>query len=181
VPKGKSEFMQFRKHVQFISDGAVWTRNLAEEHLTGARILLDWYHASEHVAEAARIAFANEQQASKWRKRVEHLLLEGDTAGALTAISSAAESKKRTAEGRAALLKLHGYLKERKPLLQYARATDAGRHIGSGAVQSAVGYVMQQRMKRAGMRWDRKGAIAMLALRAAHRSTGGWKKVRELA
>ena len=50
----------------------------------------------------------------------------------------------------------------------------AGYYIGSGAVESAVSHVMQQRMKRVGMRWHAAGADAMLALRCVFRSTGAW-------
>ena len=32
-------------------------------------------------------------------------------------------------------------------------------------------------MKRAGLRWEADGADSMLALRALHRSTGGWEKL----
>jgi hypothetical protein len=49
-----------------------------------------------------------------------------------------------------------------------------GYHIGSGAVESAVRHVEQQRMKRIGMRWGAAGADAMLALRSIYRSTGAW-------
>ena len=49
-----------------------------------------------------------------------------------------------------------------------------GYHLGSGAVESAVSYVVQQRMKRVGMRWQATGADAMLALRSVYRSTGAW-------
>ena len=37
---------------------------------------------------------------------------------------------------------------------------NAGDQIGSGAVESAVSYVVQQRMKRVGMRWRAPGADA---------------------
>ena len=36
--------------------------------------------------------------------------------------------------------------------------------IGSGAVESAAKHLVQDRMKRAGMRWSRDGGEALLAL-----------------
>lgn len=40
----------------------------------------------------------------------------------------------------------------------------------------AVSHVVQQRMKRVGMRWRSAGADAMLALRSIYRSTGAWDR-----
>lgn len=180
MPPGMLNFKGLRKHVQFVSDGAVWTRNLAEEYLHGARILLDWYHATEHLAAAAKALYGEGNAARGWRRRIEAWLLTGETNKALGHILRYANMPKRKEESRAALLALHRYLNDRRPLLDYDRARAAGRHIGSGAIESAVGHVMQQRMKRAGMRWDWPGARAMLALRAAYRSTGGWAYVAAL-
>jgi hypothetical protein len=46
----------------------------------------------------------------------------------------------------------------------------------SGAVESAVSHVFQQRMKRVAMRWRAAGADAMLTLRALYRTTGAWDR-----
>jgi hypothetical protein len=51
--------------------------------------------------------------------------------------------------------------------MRYRRFRQAGYPLGSGTVESACKVVVQQRMKQAGMRWSRKGAQAMLALRCA--------------
>ena len=72
-----------------------------------------------------------------------------------------------------AVAKLHAYLHERRDHLQYCYARNEGLDVGSGAIESAIDHVVQQRMKRSGMRWKRGGAAAMLALRCAYRSTGG--------
>ena len=42
--------------------------------------------------------------------------------------------------------------------------------IGSGAVESSASHVVQQRLKRAGMRWSFAGAQALLALCAYYAS-----------
>ncbi len=82
------------------------------------------------------------------------------------------------AEGSAehdAVFGLRRYLTDRKEQLWYAKARRAGRYIGSGVIESANNYVLQQRMKRAGMRWMPEGASAMAVLRCTYRSTGGMK------
>jgi hypothetical protein len=58
--------------------------------------------------------------------------------------------------------------------MRYRTFREAGYQIGSGAAESAIGHVIQQRMKRAGIRWGASGADAMLALRSVYRSTGAW-------
>ena len=60
--------------------------------------------------------------------------------------------------------------------MRYATFRTQGYHIGSGAVESAVSYAAQQRMKRVGMRGRAAGADAMLALRSVYRSTGAWNQ-----
>ncbi len=42
--------------------------------------------------------------------------------------------------------------------------------IGSGAVESAAGHLLQQRLKQSGMRWSDPGAQAILNLRTLHRN-----------
>ena len=166
-----------RGRVNFLSDGAVWARNLAEEHVPGARILLDWYHLTEHISDAAKDWQPDEAKAKKWVKSMEDLLMAGKAGSAIAWLGRLQRSKNLPAASVAALKSLASYLSERKKFLWYHIATDQGWRIGSGAIESAINYVVQQRMKRAGMRWEADGADAMLALRAVHRSTGGWEKL----
>ena len=51
--------------------------------------------------------------------------------------------------------------------------------MGSGAVESANRYVMQNRMKLPGMRWTKDGAQRMLALKAKFESSL-WSDVEKL-
>ena len=69
---------------------------------------------------------------------------------------------------------LQRYLTTHRERMRYRSFRAAGYQIGSGAAESAIGHVVQQRMKRAGMRWGAPGADAMLALRSVYRSTGAW-------
>ena len=69
---------------------------------------------------------------------------------------------------------LERYLTTNRARMQYQTFRAAGYAIGSGAVESAVSHVVQQRMKRVGMHWRAPGADAMLALRSIYRTTGAW-------
>ena len=38
-------------------DGVTWVWNLVSEYFYASHQLVDWYHATEHLAEAARILY----------------------------------------------------------------------------------------------------------------------------
>ena len=66
------------------------------------------------------------------------------------------------------------YLERNQERMKYRTFRKLGYDIGSGAVESAVHHVVQQRMKRVGMRWSGSGADPMLNLRALYRTHGAW-------
>ena len=161
--------------IVFISDGSVWLRNMCEEKLPGAFVLLDWYHMAEHVAETAKILHAgNDLAAHRWRKEQEALLMNGRVSAMLNGLELLTRNATLTKAACEAVTALHGFLEPRRASLRYCEAKARGYLIGSGSAESAANHVVQQRMKRAGMRWERDGATAMLALRAAWRSTKGF-------
>jgi hypothetical protein len=171
-----------RDRVVFISDGSVWLQNMVEEHLPGAFVLLDWYHMAEHVSQAASVLYGADQVgARRWRKAQEALLMAGRPEAMLAGLSRQAKDDRLTQAQRDELKALHQFLGNRKHILRYSTARGRGYMIGSGPVESAANHVVQNRMKRAGMRWERQGAAHMLALRAAWRSIGGFDRLREAA
>ena len=54
--------------------------------------------------------------------------------------------------------------------MDYRGARDAGCPIGSGCVESANRFVVQQRMKRSGQRWGREGGQGVLTFRSLLKS-----------
>ena len=60
-----------------------------------------------------------------------------------------------------------GYFRANADRMHYPTYREQGLPIGSGAVESAAKHLVQQRMKRAGMRWSDLGARAILHLRCA--------------
>ena len=72
-----------------------------------------------------------------------------------------------TAEGQKVLNTERGYFHGNTERMQYPTYREQGLPIGSGAVESAAKHLVQQRMKRAGMRWSELGARAILHLRCA--------------
>lgn len=161
-------------NVVVLADGSDWIANLVEEDLPGATMILDWYHAAEHVAEAALALFPDDETARKhWCGRQLGLLRRGRIDTLFRRLAETELSLPPRSAAREAVAGLRKYLDKRRAHLGYARARNEGLIIGSGAVESAIGHVLQQRMKRSGMRWKTPGALAMIGLRCAYRSTAG--------
>jgi hypothetical protein len=160
-----------------LGDGAPWIWNLAGELFPHCVQVLDWYHADEHVSAVARALYGDgTPKAAEWRQtQLDRLWADG--------VDQVIEGLRflgphqRVAAKRDAVEGLLRYLTTNRERMRYQTFRAAGYRIGSGAVESAVSHVVQQRMKRVGMRWRAPGADAMLALRAVYRSTGAWDRL----
>ena len=60
--------------------------------------------------------------------------------------------------------------------MKYAEFRKKGYFIGSGAIESANKYLVQARLKQAGMKWLTQGASAMIHLREKIYE-GNWQHV----
>ncbi len=160
--------------VVVLGDGAPWIWNLAAVVFPRRVEILDWYHADEHVSTVARVLYGDgTPKGAAWRQgQLDRLWTDGvdHVIDALRFLGA----HQRSAAKRRAVADLARYLTTNRERMRYATFRAQGYHIGSGAVESAVSHVVQQRMKRVGMRWRAAGADAMLALRSVYRSTGAW-------
>ncbi len=112
-------------------------------------------------------------KAKKWRKVQLARLWEDEVDKVIQGLGFVKRGQ-RSAEKRKQIDELESYLENNRQRMFYKSFRHSGYDIGSGAVESAVNHVVQQRMKRSGMRWRARGADAMLALRSVYRSTGTW-------
>jgi uncharacterized protein UPF0236 len=162
------------RRVVVLGDGAPWIWHLAEVVFPHRVEILDSYHADEHISTAARTLYGEgTPKAAAWREvQLDRLWTDGidQVIEALRFLGA----HQRSAAKRQAVTDLARYLTTNRARMSDATFRAQGYHIGSGAVESAVRYVVQQRMKRVGMRWRAAGADAMLALRSIYRSTGVW-------
>jgi hypothetical protein len=152
----------------FLGDGAHWLWELAALLFPEAVPILDWYHLSENVHEAAHGVFGvGTDEAKAWAKLRLSELWEGEHRQTRVAI---AELRKqvRSPTKREALRKLAVYLKNNAERMDYPRYRAAGMPIGSGPVEGACKCLVGMRCKQAGMRnWRCRRAEAVLRLRAA--------------
>jgi hypothetical protein len=150
-----------------LGDGAAWIWALADEHLDRRVEIVDYWHAVEHLHALATALFGEGERATAWaRARAGELL----THGAEAVLARLRDVRPPTPEAADALRVERGYFTKHAERMQYPLFRDDGLPIGSGAIEAAAGHVVQQRMKRAGMRWSDAGGDALLALRARVRS-----------
>jgi len=160
---------------QVIGDGAPWIWNLAGDYFYDAHQVVDWYHAKEHLALAAQLAFGeNTPEAVRWLKQQETPLYQGHADRIAQTITDLAGEKSNAGDE---LLKQAGYFANNQRRMNYLEMRSDGWLIGSGCVESG-GKRFKDRFCDAGMRWSRVGAERLLPVRAAimsHRFDERWR------
>ncbi len=163
---------QSRLHA--VGDGAVWIANQVEEQFgDNGRYLVDFYHVCEYLHAAAQ-AMMPMSQVNTWVDEQKELL---KTQGALQVIKTLQSCLESPAvpEQEAPVRRCHRYLSQRLSQLDYPGALAKGLPIGSGEIESAHRYIVQQRLKRPGAWWRIDHAEYMLALRL-NRANGRWRE-----
>lgn len=157
-------------YVHGLGDGAPWIvdkfrDNFAEQ----GSYLLDFYHVSQYLAQAAtKIVRTNKQR--EWTRRQQGRLLNNQSGKVLRSLQPHIEMP-GTEE--APVSAAHRYLSERQDCLDYLSARAADLPIGSGEIESGHRHVIQKRLKLAGAWWKPTNAQAMLNLRTA-RANNQW-------
>lgn len=153
------------RKVAVVADGSDWIWQEAGKYFTQRVQILDFFHASEHLYALARARFGERSpQVGEWTDVQKGLLLEDKVAEVIADIKA---WEPNTQEGLEVKRKELGYFTTHSHRMRYKTFRDAGYHIGSGVMESSCRWVVQQRMKGAGMRWSEQGAEQMLHLRTA--------------
>ena len=74
---------------------------------------------------------------------------------------------------------LYGYISNNIKNIDYALYEKKGYFIGSGAIESGNKLILQDRLKRAGMRWNTSTAQAMLTLKTKAESDIWFRDVEQ--
>lgn len=161
----------------FISDGAKWIWNWVDDLYSEAIQILDYFHATEHLCGFAKDYFFCEKTRKKWTDKQKKLLLNDQVKSVMKNISNMeVSSNDKLFDTKRKLL---NYYQRNSSRMMYKTFTDKGLLIGSGAIESAIKSVLQQRMKLSGQRWTQKGFQQVANLRVAYKSNR-WEKVSEL-
>ena len=154
-------------------DGAVCLKNTLEG-LPLQAILLDFYHLSEHVGQAAvQTLGPPPPEGQPWLNQVLHTVRHegyGPFFQQLLDWRTPLRGAKRKAAD--ALL---GYVVPRQEMIRYEECDRRGWDVGSGPMESMCG-VTTDRIKGRGRRWDLDNAEALMALEALYQSSGLWDR-----
>lgn len=149
---------------QVIGDGAVWIWNQAAVHFGKSRQLVDWYHAKQHLAEAARLFKGEGTPAfTLWFNSRETALYQGHAERIACELAQAAAALPTAAD---ALHREAGYFREHQHRMNYLEMREEDWIIGSGMVEGGA-KCYQARLCGPGMRWSRKGAANLTPVRTA--------------
>lgn len=147
-----------------LGDGAPWIWNLVQTHFFDSQQAVDWYHATEHLANAANLLKGEGTPAAQhWRKAQATLLFEGHAEQIAARLREAADAHPAVAEG---LRREAGYFQDNQPRMQYQELREEGFPIGSGMVESGCKR-FRARFNGSGMRWSRPGIQRLIPVRAA--------------
>jgi len=155
--------------VVWLSDGARGLWRLYDERLAAYAVgVLDFYHAVQSLWKgAAAWLDGRTTQARRWFGWARHRLRHGQPDGVLADLVEALEVEGLPDSARETLIALYAYLDRHRDHINYAQYKELGLPIGSGMVESACKWLIQQRFKGVGMRWSEDGFNHLLHLRLA--------------
>lgn len=156
-----------------IGDGAHWIWNLAEEHFPDAIQIIDWYHASSYLWQAAHALYREGTDLAKhWAKKHLDLLWDGQVATVIARLEATSPQK-------AAVQDALTYFRNHQHRMRYDLYRANGLQIGSGTIESGCKHVIAARLKQAGMIWSWNGARFIAKLRTRLKSRR-WRQTTAL-
>jgi hypothetical protein len=151
-----------------VADGAKdnWT---FLESLNPDVVLVDFWHAAQHLSAATVAAFGQgTAAATAWYKKWRHVLRH-DPKGVGKVIDALRYLIKK-GKGVDDITVVMGYFRNNRRRMNYSAAASAGFAVGSGAVEAANKVLVTTRMKRSGQSWGRDGGQGILTFRALLKS-----------
>jgi hypothetical protein len=155
--------------VVWLSDGGRGLWRLFDEcfapYATG---ILDFYHAAQNLwKSAAAWLDGRTTQARRWFTWTRHRLRHGHPDGVLGDLVEALDVEGMPATARDTVATVYAYLERHRAHIDYAIYKELGLPLGSGMVESACKWLIQQRFKGVGMRWSEDGFNHLVHLRLA--------------
>jgi hypothetical protein len=157
--------------IHCVGDGAAWIADQTERVFgLQADFLVDFYHLCDYLAAAAESISPEGKKV--WLSEQKKNLKEGKISEVIGTIEPYVEPVS-VPKDKAPVRTCYGYMTNRKGQFNYKEALAEGLPIGSGEVESAHRYVIQDRLKLAGAWGSPQNAHNMLALRSL-RANNRW-------
>lgn len=164
-----------KTQIHGVGDGATWIAEQIENTFgSNSSYLIDFYHLCEYFHPAAK---ACSDEPDSWYKQIKELMLDGKISLVLQMLLPYIEAPDIKDEN-APVRKCYRYIKNRPKQFNYPQAIEKGLPIGSGKIESANSYVVQDRMKIAGAWWKVENINKMLSLLTC-RQNGKWEEYWE--
>lgn len=154
----------------FAADGADWCWEGQTTFFSASTGVLDWYHASEHVWDAAKSVCPADPKS--WSGSALDRMHAGGGAALLSWLREQSAAVSDDA-ARTASDKLIGYVAARVDRMDYPAYRQRGWQIGTGMIESSCKQLVGLRLKGPGMHWNEQGALAITALKATELN-GDW-------
>jgi hypothetical protein len=130
--------------------------------------ILDFSHAVQHLWKGASAWLDGRTTSARrcfaWAR---HRLRHGHPDGVLADLGEALDVQGLPETARDTLMTVYAYLDRHRDHINYEAYKDLGLPLGSGMVESACTWLIQQRFKGVGMRWSEDGFNHLLHLRLA--------------
>lgn len=164
---GVNKYKHLGKRLVFVSDGATWTANWIKEKYPKARIILDYFHSTEHISKIGKLLIKDADKFEKWFCQNRRWLLESKHDLVINSILNLPAKTPEQVEAKHTEIR---YLNKNKYRMNYKLYRRLGLQIGSGAIEASHRTLVQARMKKSGQRWSDEGARKMLNLRVCFKS-----------
>jgi hypothetical protein len=162
------------KKTVFLGDGAPWIWNMCYELYPDATQILDHSHLKENVYDFSKYLHPNNaQKMIAWAENIMEKIDNGKVGEVIDELPSVDDVKLPSG-----VPNLRKYIINNKERIKYPEFIEKGYLIGSGAVESGHKGVVQQRLKQAGMRWQRSGGQNIATLRVKSAS-GKWDSIKD--
>jgi hypothetical protein len=166
-------------YLHSVGDGATWISGQVKKQFgSQGQYLVDFYHVCEYLEAAASTCSGEESKAS-WVERQKERLKKGQAEKVIEALKPYPEPEK-TEDHNAPVRRCLRYLSNRPGQFDYPGAQERGPPVGSGEIESAHRYIIQERLKIAGAWRTPENARVMLSLRV-DRADGYWNRYRDSA
>lgn len=153
--------MRSARRVAVLIDAQGYNKTIAAEHFPDATVIVDLYHAREHLAEFVRVACLMDVN-SPVHQRLEDLLDAGEIE---TLAEQMREQLPRSGARRKDGTKQLSYFLNNIEAMRYGQFRQMGLFVGSGVIEAGCKTVIGKRLKQSGMFWSLSGANAIIALR----------------
>ena len=136
--------------------------------LPNVTAILDFYHAAENLGKAAKAWLVEgTKQCREWFLDMRHKLRHGQETVVISELKKLVDSKKLPIPTVDIIRNVYHYLSDHIKHVNYHKFKECVLPIGSGLVESACKWLIQQRFKGVGMRWSEEGCTSLLYVRLA--------------